>query len=534
LSLPARLTPQQTLNILRAALGGDLWQQWMLLSLMLDTWPTFRMAQHQLREAVAYTKFMFEPHLEEEGAEATDSAVAKARLAARAFRSMSPDPFSDEKGGSGTVYDFTDAALNGISMSELIWNEGLEEGPDGMARLPRASAWTHPRHYTFTQGGKLAVFREHYSYHAQSFMQLSGTKPGLLPEAPDPRKFICSQFVSRSGSSLGAGFMRPLAYFWSIRQFGWEWMAQASKKHGMPFIDITYRPGASDATERARIKKFCQEAGPDRFLIHPEGSVATIHPAQSLGPDNPTRFTIEQADRECLFLLLGQAGTTMATPGKLGQEGTHADVKDERVQGLADWAARNPMRQFARAVLTMNFGDDRECPTVQADFTKPLDSAQVAQLASAITVSRMAFQRDEVYKKLNMTPPQPGDLVVEGGQTVIMEEPVTRSEMQELQMKAAVYDQLAAQQGQYQEQEQVEAHYVQAAKKLAGTAGRGSPRTLAGLKALLAGCGKDDLDGLERLVLRAQKAEPGNGEWRAVEVKINQLSNDRLNDRMMT
>lgn len=529
LSLPYKLTPQQCLNIMRAALGGDLWQQWMLLSLMMDTWPTFRMAQHQLREAVAYTKYLFPPWLDEEGSEATDSAIEKSKLVARAFKGMTPDAFSDEKGASGTVYDFTDAALNGLSVSELLWDRELKDGPDGPELRPRASAWVHPRHYTFGQDGKIGIYKNDFAKEIAPYtmLQSRGAKP---TEPPDRKKFICSQFLSRSGSCLGAGLMRPLVYHWSIRQFGWEFMAQASKKHGAPFIDITYRPGQSDLEERARIKKFCQEAGPDKFLIHPEGTVATIHPAQSLGPDNPTRWTIEQADRECLFLLLGQAGTTMQTPGKLGQEGTHADVKDERVQGLADWTARNPVRAFARAVLLANYGSDEECPVPAADFTKPLDSAQVAQLASAITMSRMAFQRDEVYRKLNMTPPQPGDVVIEGGQTVIMEEPVTKSEMQQMQAEAQAYEQIAGgmeQDGEEDPAKASEARYMAKAKRLSGRVGS-TPKTITGLKTVLASASKDQLDQLEALVIKAERAGTCNGEWTAVEAKVKQLASRRM------
>ena len=93
-TLPNKLTPQQCLQMLRAALAGDLFQQFNLSQLMLDTWPTFRMASHQLMESAAYMRYAVHPNAEE-GKKPTPSAIEKADLVSRAIRSMSPDPFTD-------------------------------------------------------------------------------------------------------------------------------------------------------------------------------------------------------------------------------------------------------------------------------------------------------------------------------------------------------------------------------------------------------------------------------------------------------
>jgi len=526
--LPWKLTPQQVINILKQSLAGDVWQQANLLALMLDSWPTFRMAQHQLREAVAYTNYVFQPWVEEDGQSPDEESDAKAKLVARAWRSMDPDPFSDEKGASGTCYDFTDAALNGLAMSELLWDEELRRGPDGkQERLVRASAWVHPRHFTYTREGKVALYTDGKMFAASDLLQFETRQnPG---GAPSPDKYVCSQFISKSGSVLGAGFARPLAYLWSGRQFGWEFMLQTAKKWGFPFLDITYQPGQSPAAERAKMKGFAREAGPDRFMVHPVGSEVKVQPAQSLGPDNPQRWVIDQADRECLFLLLGQEATTFNTPGKLGQEGTHADVKDERVQGLADWTAHNPMRQFARAVLRVNYGKDGagKCPSPAADFTKPLDTAQVSQLASSIMMSRLPVRQDEFYRKLNFSIPQPKDIVVQDGNTYIFEKPVTESEQQRMRAEAQAYEQAVAMAqrggrnggggGEEGPPEDVQAHegLVRSAKLRHATSRR-VPTTKAGLEALLRGCEKGTVDRLEALVVKAERSGTGNGEWTAV------------------
>jgi len=76
-TLPNKLTPQQCLQMLRAALAGDLFQQFNLCQLMLDTWPRFAKCAHELRMAVAMVKFVVKP-VSLPGKEPTPAALAKA------------------------------------------------------------------------------------------------------------------------------------------------------------------------------------------------------------------------------------------------------------------------------------------------------------------------------------------------------------------------------------------------------------------------------------------------------------------------
>ena len=473
LALPYKLTPQQCVQILRAALGGDLWQQWQLLSLMLDTWPTFRMAQHQLREAVAYTRFNVVPYAED-GEQPTKSAMEKAGLVSRAIKAMDPDPFSDEVGFSGMVYHLLDAMLNGLTMVELIWSRDESSG----VVVPRAAAWTHPRHFTFNQFGQIVLTDDSFQreWGSLTFEAKRQVKGGMNPD-----KFLTSQFLSRSGSVLGAGFMRPLVWYWAARQFNSEWMLNTAKQYGSPFIDITYRPGgSSDAEERAKLNEFLKNAGPERRLLHPEGTVATIHPAQTLGAENPQRYLTEEADRAALFLLLGQESTTKSIPGQLGGTDAKQDIKEERVLNLAQWSARNPLRQLARAILRQNYGNADECPEFVPDRTRPLTSLEAGGLITSTLA--IPVRVDELYKKINFTPPEPGDTVIHQGRIQEMLTP--------------------------EEQAQLEAEQQQA--QLEGSVPLKDPKTVQARLNLLT---PKQVDELEAKVTAAERKTTLNGDW---------------------
>lgn len=517
LCLPNKLTPQQVLQILRSALGGDVWQQWQLCSLMLDTWPTFRMAAHQLMESASYMRYAVHPYAEE-GEKPTPGAIKKAGLVSRAMRAMNPNPFNDERGFSGMCYALCDAMLNGISLVELLWDYKVSTNY-GREFLPTSAAWVHPRHFTFTNDGNVAVYDENYN---RLNFPLTGAPSASMP---DPDKFLCAQFVSRAGSALGAGFMRPLAWAWAARQFNLEWMLNTAKRYGSPFLDITYRPGTVSVqganSDLDKLIEMAKTAGSSRVLVHPEGTTANVTAAHPLGKENPQRVLEEKADDWCLFLLLGQKGTTIGTAGKLGQDDTHENVKDQRVLGVAQWLARNPLRQFARAVLRRNYGDEDECPNIEPDTTKPLRPEQVGQMATAVSGSRVPVRADEFYKKLGFTQPDAGEVVFQGGRVMVMPEALTEEEQfqQDLGRQAQQAEMQMALQGEYNQQAQ-EPNKASDGRVPVKVISAAAPR----LRVALSRASDDDLDELEKLVVAAEKSPAVNGEHEAVKAKLKEMA----------
>jgi hypothetical protein len=506
-TLPNKLTPQQCLQMLRAGLAGDLFQAFNLEQLMADTWPTYRMARHQLCEAAAYMRYAVHPFAEE-GEKPTRSAVEKSDLVSRAIRSMNPDPFNDEKGFSGMAYHLCDAMFNGLSLVELLW-ELRASANKGREWMPKAAAWVHPRHYTFDTQGRIALYEDDGQRVSQSPL---GQRTGL---APDPVKFVCAQFLSRAGSPLGAGFMRPLVWYWAARQLNNEWMLNTAKQYGSPFIDITYKPGTvstGPGGELEKLNEMLKTAGAQRRLIHPEGTTTEIHQPSSLGKENPQRVLEEKADEACLFLLLGQKGTTMAVAGQLGNDDSHENVKGERVLGLANWLARNALRQFARAVLIKNYGNDAECPEVAPDTTKPLKPEQVAMMMSGVSSSRVPVRADEFYKKIGFTKPDVGEEVMIGGELMVQEEAMSKEDKFNEQLEQQV------KQGEASMELQAEAQGGQPAQASA------KPVKINVIKAI-AEASPAELADLETKLLAAERAPHLNGEAKELELAVNRLTN---------
>ena len=512
--LPNKIQPKQAQWMLRAAAGGDLWQQWRLLSAMTDTWPKYAMAMHQLREAVSYVKYGVHAFTEE-GQDPTPSAVDRRNLVSRALATMSPNPFNDEKRQAGMIYNFTDAVGMGIAMEEIIWRDPARAPGGKWERLPKATAWTHPRHFSFNQNGEAIVFASSISLEVGDYRRYGKG----IGEIPNPNKMICSQFMSLSGTSLTSGLGRRLVWWWCARQYGLDFVLRNAQSFGAPFADVTYKAGMTAKEKNDMLAEIIKGLS-NRVFMHVEGSTLTIVPPSNLGTDNPQRWLIEESDREVLYLLLGQTGSTISAPGKLGGEDTHNDVKQERVSGVAEWVSQNPLDQFARAVLRVNYGDEEECPSFKPDFTKPLDAAAVGTFISAVSTSKLPIKTSELFPMIGKTTPQPGEEIFQGGEIKIMGEPMTEDEAHEKNL-----------------QRQME--IAEAQQELAGGGGGGDDQRpgqpakarqpMSGLnyRRLLVTASDAELNELENLVTAVETAPHKNGEYLLLQNKLQSINSNR-------
>lgn len=511
LTLPAKLQPQQVLNILRSAQGGDVWQLAQLDDLCLTMWPMYKKCTCELQEAVSSVKFDVHPYCEE-GEEPTDSAAEKADFVRRCFNQMSPNPGNDERDLRGTIYHLAHVLLMGVGMQEIIWNEP-KRGPNGWERTPRATVYVHPRHFTYTQNGFLTVFDENYARY--EFEPI-----GAHQFAPDPDRFIVAQYYSHMSSPLSAGLLRPLGIWMSIYIFNREWMLNFAQKHGSPFMDMTYKAG-TPREEIDTMQQFLANGASRGYVMHQEGTVINVHPPMAMGTENPQRHLSEEADKQCQLLILGQTLTTDMPDSGVGSYAasqTHAEVRGDRIESLARWVAGSPLTQFAKAILRVNYGDDSECPNIVPDFVKSLTAQEKAALVQAFGNSPLPFLAEEVYKMLNMTVPEDGDKTIKQGK--LGELGPTDDEISAIGLQGV---EEVDQQLEMQEQQ------AKIAKKYATKPGANKkPAKASELRRILSQATPEDLAELSELVVKAKSASHANGELQAVQVKIEHIKERRF------
>ena len=531
LTLPDMLTPAQVSQILRASLAGNLWQFSQLVNRMQDSWPTFRKCAMELRQAVKMVNFKVDPYAEE-GKDPTPEALEKSRFVHRCLSSFQPDRFTDEDAFKGMIFDLTDAVLIGVSIVELLWTDGATDPEGHPENRIRASAWVHPKHYGVTENGGIGV--EDMSRGdplAFNFQFAKGIRN-------NPSKYLVARYKSKSGSPLGAGEARCLAICWVNIMFAVDWIRNGGQKFGTPFIAIPYTPGIPES-ERIKFEMAAKRAASLGYMVYPRSTPdqkPEFYDAKNVNSDNPIRIMVDLAEKWCVQLLLWQ--TLTSDTGDGGEGGgafalgkVHSGVRQEKLEGIADWIAEIIERQLAVSLLQENYGNADECPHVKADFTHVETPMEATQRITMATNARIPLLADETYVAIGMTQPQEGDHVIYNGEIKVQGKPLSDEEKFAQQMDQQVQQaeaQMALQaeaQGESQGDQPTEEESEPEEQSLAA-----SERPVRDVvRNVLEKATDDQFGELEALVIKAKDAGTGNGQWQAVQVKLAEINGGRVN-----
>lgn len=398
----------------------------------------------------------------------------------------------------GMVYDLCDAIPMGISITEMIWNEDAQDPAGASESIVRATAWVNPRNIGFTSDGRIGV-----SDAAESGnMSYSNLVRGQLMDNPD--KFLVAKFKSKSGSPLTAGLMRTLADIWTLVVYGRDFARLAMQKYGNPFIDLKYKSGTTDPSMIARFEQLAQMAAANGYCAHPDDSEIAIEPGHTMGADNAQIAMMRLADEACQLLLLGQTLTSSApvNGGTRAQGEVHETVLEKIIEQNAKWIARILTDQFAESLCSVNYGNsylrNPERPTVEPDLTRPLSITEKATFLKDMSQSKVPVIADKIYKQAGEQMPQAGDHVLQNGELVVFEEPMTPTEKREKEFAEQLDQQVSVNEA------------------------MGQPGEVPGDDPLAA-ASVEDVRELENLVTAAERAPIKNGELILVERKWQEI-----------
>ena len=358
------ITPLYLEMILRGALAGNHVQQYQLFDLMIDSWPELAGCIQELTYGVTRREIIFDPYTEEDE-QPSEKAIEKAKLVSALMRKMKPVQAEDENGLKGTVRDLMDGWFRGTVVQEVMW-ETIDTGRTGVAMGPRATAWVMPMTWGFNQQGVLGYntatpfmdtsIAQYPVYSAPSQMAL---------EAFPPDKFLVGIHKVKSGSPLGGPMLRVLAWWWCAANFSSDWLLNLAQVFGLPFRWATYSPAAPDATVNA-ICDMLANMGSAGWGAFPTGTVLELkEPVKNIS-EAPQSSLLDRADHYARSLILGQtmSGRTMLTSGRGGQAfGTvEAQLKQDRLQAAAEYAADIFNEQLIPSIIRLNYGDEDELP----------------------------------------------------------------------------------------------------------------------------------------------------------------------------
>ncbi len=240
------------------------------------------------------------------------------------------------------LFDLLDAIGKGMSIVELVWD--TSEG-DWRPKLE----WRDPRWFRFDPvDGATPVLRD-----------AAGDRP------LESFKFVTLFIRAKSGLPVRSGLARLAAWNWMFKGFTERDWAIFAQTYGQPMRIGKYPAGATEADKDTLFEAVVNIAG-DCSAIMPQSMEIEFVQAENLGAGSDLYLKrAEWLDQQMSKAVLGQTGTTDATPGRLGNSDDHTQVREdiERADAKALAAALN--RDLVRPFVELNHGPQPKYPRLK-------------------------------------------------------------------------------------------------------------------------------------------------------------------------
>jgi phage gp29-like protein len=294
---------------------------------------------------------------------------------------------------SDYVFDMLDAVGKGFSLGELMWKfsasewsiESIEHVDPRFLRFDRATMSIPRLIDNFGQRQPLA-----------------------------PYKFVFLELKAKSGIPVRGGLIRPAAWSYLFKNFTLKGWVQFCDVYGLPLRVGKFPPGATE-DDKAALLAAVSQIGVDAAGIIPENMMIDFVETANKGSSADFfKLLIVYCDEQISKAVLGQTGTTDATPGKLGGQSEHNMVREdiERADAKAISAAVN--RQIVRAYVDLNFGPQLVYPRVKFGRSEQTEAQLIIDAVDRLGPQGLKVRAADVRASIGMSDPDPNDETIGG------------------------------------------------------------------------------------------------------------------------
>jgi phage gp29-like protein len=393
--LKRRLFPSDVEGILYSAIVGDLYWQDQLWSLMVDTWPRLQTNLGKLKQAVSSMEYAIHPFTEGDE-EPTSSAQEKADFVENALFGMHGDVARQEHDFEQTLEDIVDSLIAGFTVMEVYW-----EARDG-GIMPQCTRWLPARYYR-------------YPYVLDDIDRLMLNPSGMLGGTQlvdfPPYKFLVCVKQSHANHPVFTSPMRCLTAWWLASRFGLEWFMSYAQLFGIPQRIAYYQPG--DDVVYQKLVQMMRNSATATWGVYPVNTkVEVLGTAGGAGAHMPQERLIDEADKVCDIMLLGQTLTTEVreSGGNRALGMVHHKIMDEILEAASRYVSKVLSTQLIPGIIQYNFGSIDELPTLAPVVKDPVDLFNLAQAYNILfNQMQVPVLNKELYERIEFTKPDKGD-----------------------------------------------------------------------------------------------------------------------------
>lgn len=259
-------------------------------------------------------------------------------------------------------FELLQAILYGFYNAEILW-----EYADGDIKIKKIIG-KHPKRFCFTPERELKLLTPHNMIDGES--------------VPD-RKFITFTYAD-SDNPYGKGLGRKLWWPVWFKKHGIKFWLIFLEKFGMPTAVGKYPPGTEPSQQQAlldAIDAIQQETG----VKIPDNMAIGLLEASRTGKASYESLC-GYMDKQMSKAVLSQTATTEGTPGKLGDEKTQSQVKQEIVEADADLLDDCLNESLIRWIVDFNFPAVLEYPKIKTRAEEKPDLRKRSEIDKTVTV----------------------------------------------------------------------------------------------------------------------------------------------------
>lgn len=285
------------------------------------------------------------------------------------------------------MFHILDCIAKGYSFTAIKW--ATSEGQ----YYPEALTWRDPRHFRF-QRRDLAT------------PMMLDDDSQWVPLAPF--QFIYADIPAKSGLTLRSGLSRVAAWGWMFKAFTARDWAIFSQTYGQPLRIGKWKSGASEADKDTLFRAVANIAGDCAAIIPDSMAIEFVETANVGSSSDLYEKRVDHLDRQITKAVLGQTGTTDATPGGYAVGKVQRLVQEdiERADAIALAAILN--RDLIRPWVQLEYGPQKRYPRLRIERPTAEDLVQLSEAVATMVDLGMEVEESEVRDRFGFSEPKAG------------------------------------------------------------------------------------------------------------------------------
>jgi len=210
------------------------------------------------------------------------------------------------------IEDILQAVFYGMSPIEIVWKS------NSAFWLPESVVGKPPEWFGFNESNELR-FR---------------SRDNMTEGEPVPEyKFLLPRHHASYQNPYGERVLSRC--FWPVvfKKGGFKFWAIFTEKFGMPWVRGKVPRGTNDTERNKLLSRLVSMVQDAVAVINDDESVEITEASEKKASAEIYEKLIEAGNKECSKAILGQTGTTEGTPGKLGNETSHMEVRQDLIDG---------------------------------------------------------------------------------------------------------------------------------------------------------------------------------------------------------